>query len=61
MAAAIGRFPGGHLIEMVDGMRCEADVVLLCTGYKRRYPFLDSFLSPADQVCSSPFLRCEYG
>jgi hypothetical protein len=42
---------GGTTIELDDGTSVEADVVLMCTGFARRFSFLDSVLPPESQVC----------
>jgi cation diffusion facilitator CzcD-associated flavoprotein CzcO len=45
----IERFTGGRVVRFVDGTQDEVDLVVWCTGYRIRFPFLDrSVIDPAD-------------
>jgi hypothetical protein len=42
----IERFLGGRTVRFVDGSEEELDLVVFCTGYRIRFPFLDESIVP---------------
>jgi cation diffusion facilitator CzcD-associated flavoprotein CzcO len=42
----VERFAGGRTVRFVDGTEEEIDLVVYCTGYRIRFPFLDEALVP---------------
>jgi dimethylaniline monooxygenase (N-oxide forming) len=42
----IERFTGGRTVRFVDGTEEEIDLVVYCTGYRIRFPFLDDAVVP---------------